>query len=124
MAASEHQWRLAGASWILTRSFRWRGPQMLEERDVIGQAQPKAGEMALQRGPQLGRQARGEFLVVLVDEPVLVAAGEGIGDAHADVLVGADNLAGAGLDRVQTARQPAVQMLHRGDPEVIISSAE
>ena len=91
------------------------GMEMLEQRAVIGQAQPEAREMALQCRPQLSRQARGEFLVVLIDEPVLVAQCEGIGDAHADVFVGADHLAGAGLDRGQVARQPAVQMLHGGD---------
>ena len=91
------------------------GMEMLEERAVIGQAQPKAPEMALQCRPQLGRQARGEFLVVLIDEPVLVAQREGIGDAHADVFIGADHLARTGLDRLQAARQPAVQMLHGGD---------
>ena len=92
------------------------GTELLEQRAVIGQIQPKAREMALQCRLQFGRQARGEFLVVVIDEPVLVAECEGVGDAHADVLVGADHLAGAGLDRLQTARQPAVQMLHGGDP--------
>ncbi len=92
------------------------GVEMLEQWAVIGQAQPKAREMALQGRPQLGRQARGEFLVVLIDESVLVAQREGVGDAHADVLVGADHLARAGLDRGQVAWQPAVQMLHGRDP--------
>ena len=91
------------------------GTELLEQRAVIGQIQPKAREMALQRRLQFGRQARGKFLVIVIDEPVLVAEGKGIGDAHADVLVGADHLAGAGRDRFQTARQPAVQMLHGGD---------
>jgi hypothetical protein len=71
--------------------------------------------MALQCRPQLGRQARGELLVIPIDEAVLVAQGEGIGDAHADVLVGADHLAGAGFDRGEVARHPAVQVLHGGD---------
>ncbi len=71
--------------------------------------------MALQCRPQRGRQARGEFLVVLIDEPVLIAQCEGIGDAHADVIVGADHLARTGFDRGQIAREPAVQMLHCGD---------
>ena len=31
-------------------------------------------------------------LFVVIDEPVLVAHGKGIGDPHADVLIGADNL--------------------------------
>ena len=92
-----------------------RGMEMLEQRAVIGQTQPKAGEMPLQCRLQLGRQARGEFLVVLIDEPVLVAQCEGTGDAHADVFIGADHLAGPGFDRLQPARKPAVQMLHGGD---------
>ena len=71
--------------------------------------------MALQGRLQIGRQARGEFLVALIDEPVLVAEREGVGDAHADVLVGADHFAGSGRDRLQAARQPTVQMLHGGD---------
>ena len=73
---------------------------------------------------QVGRQARGEFLIVPIDEPVLVAECEGIGDAHADVLVRADHLSGPGFDRLQPAREPAVQMLHGGDPDAIISEAE
>jgi len=71
--------------------------------------------MALQCRLQLGRQARGEFLVVPIDEPVLVAECERIRDTHADVFIGTDHLAGAGFDRFEAARQPAVQMLHGGD---------
>ena len=73
---------------------------------------------------QVGRQARGEFLIVPIDEPVLVAEREGVGDPHADVLVGANHPAGDGFDRFEAAGQPAVQMLHGGDPDAIISEAE
>ena len=46
--------------------------------------------------------------------PDPVAEREGVGNPHTDVLVGADHLAGAGFDRFEPAREPAVQMLHRG----------
>jgi len=88
---------------------------MLEGRPIIGEAKPKVGEIALQSGLQLGRQARGGLVVVVIDEPVLVAACEGVRNAHADVFIGADHLAGPGLDRLRATRQPAAQVLHRGD---------
>jgi len=89
--------------------------KVAKELAVIGQAQPKACEMALQCRLQFARQARRELLVVLINEPVLVAQCERIGNAHADVLVGADHLTGAGFHRSEIAGQPAVQMLYGGD---------
>src|SRR5580693_3376086 len=72
--------------------------------------------MPLHCRTHLGRQACRELLVILVDEPVLIAQREGIRHPHADVLVGPDQLASTGLDRSEPARKPAVQVLHGGDP--------
>ena len=71
--------------------------------------------MPLHCRTHLGRQACRELLVILVDEPVLIAQREGIRHPHADVLVGPDQLASTGLDRSEPARKPAVQVLHGGD---------
>jgi len=92
------------------------GVEMLEQCAVICERQLKAREMAFHCRLQLCRQARRELLVIFVDESVLVAQREGIRHAHADILVSADHLCGALLDRGQPARQPAVQVLHSGDP--------
>ena len=45
----------------------------LEQRDVIVERQLKPLEPALHRAAQVGRQTGDEFVVALIDEPVLVA---------------------------------------------------
>ena len=87
----------------------------LEHVHGIVQAHLEALEPALHRALQLLGQARHELLVGLVDEPVLVAHGVAVADAHADILVGADDVARPLLDLGQGARHPAVDVLHRGD---------
>ena len=57
--------------------------ELIEQRAIIVVGQRKAGEMAGGRRQQIQREARVDFLVVLIDQPVLVAQREGIGNAHA-----------------------------------------
>jgi hypothetical protein len=92
------------------------GVELLEQRAVIGKRHLKAREVPLHCRTQLGRQACRELLVILVDEPVLIAQGEGIGHPHANVFVGTDHLTGPRLHRGEPAWEPAVQVLDGGDP--------
>ena len=89
--------------------------QVFEQRDVIIQRELQAGEPALRGAAQVGWQGSEEIVVTLIDEPVLVAYCETVGDAHADVLVGADHLVGARFDLGEPAGRPAVDVLHRGN---------
>ena len=89
--------------------------EALEHVHRVVEAHLEAVEPALHGALQLLGQAAHELLVGLVDEPVLVAHGVAVADAHADILVGADGLAGALLDVAEHARHPALDVLHRGD---------
>ena len=63
-AASEHQCRLAGASWIFDPALVvMPAVQFLEQRDVVVQRQLEPREPALHRAAQFRRQAGDEVLV-------------------------------------------------------------
>ena len=89
--------------------------ERLEHVHRIVEAHLEAVEPALHRALQLLGQAGHELLVGLVDQPVLVAHGVAVADAHADILVGADGLGRPLLHVGQDARHPALDVLHRGD---------
>ena len=91
------------------------GVEVLEESDGIARRELEAREMPGQERTDVRGHALEEALVRLVDEEVLVAQREAVGDAHADVLVGADDRLRPLLDLRQLARRPAVDVLHRGD---------
>jgi len=90
--------------------------EALEQRDVVVKRELKAVVPALHRPAQPGGQACDEILVALVDEPVLIAHRKRIRDPHPDILVSADRLVGPAVDLRELARQPALKVLHGGDP--------
>ncbi len=92
------------------------GMKVAEHRHVVVEPGLEGLEDALHRVLQLGRQTRDELRVGLIDEAVLVAHGVAVGDAHPDVVVGAQHLFGARTHLVQRSGQPAVDVLDRGDP--------
>ncbi len=92
------------------------GVKMLEQGDRILGRKLKAAEMLGQQGAHISGNPLEKLLVRLIDEMVLVAQREAVGDPHADVLVGADDRLGALFDLRQLARHPAVNMLHCRDP--------
>jgi hypothetical protein len=100
------------------------GAQLFVEREVILERHRDPLEVPPHQGLQVLRQARHEGVVVTVDQAVLVAHREGIGDAHADIALGADHRVRRLADPREPAGYPAVQVLHCGDPDSIISNDE
>jgi len=92
------------------------GMKVFEQRDRVGRRHLKPGEEFTERGADLRRHAREEVLVGLVDEMVPVAQREAIGHPHADIFIGTDDVFRLRLDPRQVSRDPAVNVLRRGDP--------
>ncbi len=98
--------------------------ERLEHVHRIVEAHLEAVEPALHGALQLRGQAFHELLVSLVDQPVLVAHGVAVADAHADILVGADGLGGALLTSESTPGIQPWMCCTVVMPEPIISKAE
>ena len=97
------------------RLFVMIGMQMSEHVHAVFERHLEALEPALHRLLELGGQSCDELFIGLVDEPVLVSYGKAVRYPHADVLIGANDVVRPRLDLRQTARQPAVDVLDRGD---------